>query len=107
MHFQIFCRIFNHSINREMTCSGLIAGLLCSCNAELFQAREVMTPVIRRCALLLLQVQQAGDVNGKFNLPPGEQELVFMGERCRDTASLADYGVSEPWIVAGALAASF
>ncbi len=58
-----------------------------------------MTPVIRRCALLLPQVQQAGDVNGKFKLPPGEQELVFMGERCSDAAKLADYGVSEPWIV--------
>ena len=58
-----------------------------------------MTPVICRCELLLTQVQQAGDVNGTFNLPPEEQELVFMGERCRDTASLADYGVSEHWIV--------
>lgn len=45
------------------------------------------------------QVAAAGEASGKYVLPPSDQELVFMGERCRDDQTLRDYGVCEPWIV--------
>lgn len=47
----------------------------------------------------LVQVSTAGAASGKYSLQPGDQELVFMGERCRDEQTLRDYGVCEPWIV--------
>ena len=45
------------------------------------------------------QVTAAGAASGKYSLQPRDQELVFMGERCRDEQTLRDYGVCEPWIV--------
>lgn len=46
-----------------------------------------------------VQVTTAGAASGKYSLQPQDQELVFMGERCRDEQTLRDYGVCEPWIV--------
>jgi hypothetical protein len=46
-----------------------------------------------------VQVTAAGAASGKYSLQPQDQELVFMGERCRDEQTLRDYGVCEPWIV--------
>lgn len=46
-----------------------------------------------------VQVTAAGSASGKYSLQPEDQELVFMGERCRDEQTLRDYGVCEPWIV--------
>lgn len=45
------------------------------------------------------QIAEAGKASGNFSLQPQDQELVFMGERCRDDGALRDYGVCEPWIV--------
>ena len=47
---------------------------------------------------MALQVEQVGKQSGAFDLPVASQELVFMGERCQDQCTLADYAICEPWI---------
>jgi hypothetical protein len=54
---------------------------------------------VQSSALRAAQVTTAGEASGKYSLQPQDQELVFMGERCRDEQTLRDYGVCEPWIV--------
>ncbi len=49
-------------------------------------------------AMTRLQVEQAGKESGAYDLPAAKQELVFMGERCQDKRTLADYAICEPWI---------
>ena len=45
-----------------------------------------------------LQVERVGKQSGAYDLPAASQELVFMGERCQDDCTLADYAICEPWI---------
>jgi hypothetical protein len=56
-------------------------------------------PPVAEVAACAVQVSAAGAASGKYSLQPEDQELVFMGERCRDEQTLRDYGVCEPWIV--------
>ena len=48
--------------------------------------------------ILHLQVEQLGKQSDAYDLPARGQELVFMGERCQDSCTLADYGICAPWI---------
>ncbi|KAK9834422.1 hypothetical protein WJX74_001471 [Apatococcus lobatus] len=45
------------------------------------------------------QIAQLGRESGAYELPCESQELVFMGERCEDSASVADVGICEDFIV--------
>ncbi len=47
---------------------------------------------------LHLQVEQLGKQSETYDLPAASQELVFMGQRCQDSCTLADYGICATWI---------
>ena len=54
---------------------------------------------VQSSPLCAAQITAAGAASGKYSLQHQDEELVFMGERCRDEETLRVYGGCEPWIV--------